>query len=249
MPGGRPVRAEDLVARYAARWGIEQASADARHIVVLVEYAEDRAVLRRHGRQTPPGHHRRQISRSMPRAGHPARNPGRPRRLGRRRNLINKTAEHEITLIFSQFCGCCRKQARRDSAWAWVAAGAAVSVKAFARRYGVDRYTAYEDLISSGSLSLRQHPLDGAGRLLRRSCRGPRLSISQGIGFGPAISACSLLDLRRAAPRTSGRTRTGTRATQGSCRHGTNHTRGPPRRRPLRAPVRGSPVAGETVES
>ena len=43
-----------------------------------------------------------------------------------------------------------RKQARRDSARAWVASGAAVSVKAFARRYGVDRYTAYEDLISIG---------------------------------------------------------------------------------------------------
>ena len=43
-----------------------------------------------------------------------------------------------------------RKQARRESARAWVASGAAVSVKAFARRYGVDRYTAYEDLISIG---------------------------------------------------------------------------------------------------
>jgi len=43
-----------------------------------------------------------------------------------------------------------RKQARRESARAWVASGAAVSVKAFARRYGVDRYTAYEELISIG---------------------------------------------------------------------------------------------------
>jgi hypothetical protein len=43
-----------------------------------------------------------------------------------------------------------RKQARRESARAWVASGAAVSVKAFARRYGVDRYTAYEDLIAIG---------------------------------------------------------------------------------------------------
>ena len=105
--------AEDLVARYASRWGIEQAFADARQImgvgearnrtrravertvpfglicfsVVTVWYAlhghapEDvtghrararwyttktRTLLRRHGRQAPPRHHRRQISRSMP---------------------------------------------------------------------------------------------------------------------------------------------------------------------------------------
>ena len=105
--------AEDLVARYAARWGIEQAFADARQIigvgqarnrtrravertvpfglicfsVVSLWYAlhgartrgrdrspgsgplvhhEDRTVLRRHGRQAPPRHHRRQISRPMP---------------------------------------------------------------------------------------------------------------------------------------------------------------------------------------
>jgi hypothetical protein len=43
-----------------------------------------------------------------------------------------------------------RQQARRESARAWIASGAAVSVKAFARRYGVDRYTAYEDLIAIG---------------------------------------------------------------------------------------------------
>ena len=38
-----------------------------------------------------------------------------------------------------------RQQARRESARAWVGSGAPVSVKAFARRYGVDRYTAYAD--------------------------------------------------------------------------------------------------------
>ena len=132
--------AEDLVARYASRWGIEQAFADARQIIgvgearnrtrravertvpfglicfsmVTVWYAlhghapddvasdraraplvhhEDRTVLRRHDHQTPPGHHRRQISRPMPRAGHPARNPGRPRSLGGSRNMINKNCE------------------------------------------------------------------------------------------------------------------------------------------------------------
>ena len=41
-----------------------------------------------------------------------------------------------------------RRQARRESARAWVASGAPVSVKAYARRYGVDRYTAREDLIA-----------------------------------------------------------------------------------------------------
>ena len=43
-----------------------------------------------------------------------------------------------------------RQQARRESAGAWFASGAPVSVKAFARRYGVDRYTAYADLIAIG---------------------------------------------------------------------------------------------------
>ena len=45
-----------------------------------------------------------------------------------------------------------RQQARRESARAWVASGALVSVKAFARRYGVDRYTARADLIAIGFL-------------------------------------------------------------------------------------------------
>jgi hypothetical protein len=43
-----------------------------------------------------------------------------------------------------------RQQARRESARAWVGSGAPVSVKAFARRYGVDCYTAYADLIAIG---------------------------------------------------------------------------------------------------
>jgi len=42
------------------------------------------------------------------------------------------------------------RQARRDSARAWIASGAAVSIKTYARRYGVDRYTAYEDLTVVG---------------------------------------------------------------------------------------------------
>jgi hypothetical protein len=43
-----------------------------------------------------------------------------------------------------------RRQARRESSRAWIASGAAVTVKAYARRYGVDRYTAYQDLTGIG---------------------------------------------------------------------------------------------------
>ncbi len=43
-----------------------------------------------------------------------------------------------------------RKAVRRESARAWIASGAVVSVKAYARRYGVDRYTAREDLLAVG---------------------------------------------------------------------------------------------------
>jgi hypothetical protein len=39
---------------------------------------------------------------------------------------------------------------RRDSARAWIASGATVSVKAYAKRYGVDRYTAFDDLSALG---------------------------------------------------------------------------------------------------
>ena len=41
------------------------------------------------------------------------------------------------------------RQARRESSRAWIASGATITVKAYARRYGVDRYTAYEDLTVS----------------------------------------------------------------------------------------------------
>jgi hypothetical protein len=43
-----------------------------------------------------------------------------------------------------------RKAARRESARAWIGAGAVVSVKAYSKRYGVDRYTAYDDLLAIG---------------------------------------------------------------------------------------------------
>src|SRR5664279_2062733 len=43
-----------------------------------------------------------------------------------------------------------RKPARRESARAWIRSGAAVSIKAYSKRYGVDRYTAYDDLLAIG---------------------------------------------------------------------------------------------------
>jgi hypothetical protein len=43
-----------------------------------------------------------------------------------------------------------RKAARRESAKAWLVSGAQVTVKSYAKRYGVDRYTAREDLEAVG---------------------------------------------------------------------------------------------------
>ena len=43
-----------------------------------------------------------------------------------------------------------RRQARRESSRAWIASGAAITIKTYARRYGVDRYTACEDLTAIG---------------------------------------------------------------------------------------------------
>lgn len=43
-----------------------------------------------------------------------------------------------------------RKRQRRDSAREWIRTGATVTVKSYAKRYGVDRYTAYGDLTALG---------------------------------------------------------------------------------------------------
>jgi hypothetical protein len=43
-----------------------------------------------------------------------------------------------------------RQRQRRDSAREWIRSGAAVTVKSYAKRYGVDRYTAYDDLTALG---------------------------------------------------------------------------------------------------
>lgn len=50
-----------------------------------------------------------------------------------------------------------RREARRSSARGWIASGAPVTVKAYARRYGVDRYTAHDDLVTIGfPIALRE---------------------------------------------------------------------------------------------
>jgi hypothetical protein len=43
-----------------------------------------------------------------------------------------------------------RKAARRESARSWIRSGAAINIKAYSKRYGVDRYTAYDDLLAIG---------------------------------------------------------------------------------------------------
>jgi hypothetical protein len=43
-----------------------------------------------------------------------------------------------------------RKAARRESAQAWIRSAAVVSIKAYSKRYGVDRSTAYDDLLAIG---------------------------------------------------------------------------------------------------
>jgi hypothetical protein len=43
-----------------------------------------------------------------------------------------------------------RQRQRRDSAREWIRSGAAVTVKSYGKRYGVDRYTAYDDLTALG---------------------------------------------------------------------------------------------------
>jgi hypothetical protein len=43
-----------------------------------------------------------------------------------------------------------RREQRRGSARGWIQSGARVTVKAYAKRYGVDKYTAYDDLTAIG---------------------------------------------------------------------------------------------------
>ena len=43
-----------------------------------------------------------------------------------------------------------RKQRRRESARGWIQSGAKVTIKTYAKRYRVGKYTAYEDLTAIG---------------------------------------------------------------------------------------------------
>jgi hypothetical protein len=43
-----------------------------------------------------------------------------------------------------------RIRRRRDSAREWIRSGATITLKSYAKRYGVDRYTAYDDLTALG---------------------------------------------------------------------------------------------------
>jgi len=63
-----------------------------------------------------------------------------------------------------------RRQARRESSRAWIASGATVSIKTYAWRYGVDRYTACEDLTAIGS-RCRTPPGGGRAGYLRSPAR------------------------------------------------------------------------------
>ena len=66
-----------------------------------------------------------------------------------------------------------RRQARRESSRAWIASGATVTIKTYARRYGVDRYTAYEDLAAIG-FRCRTPPSGGRAGHLRSPARVAR---------------------------------------------------------------------------
>jgi hypothetical protein len=43
-----------------------------------------------------------------------------------------------------------RQRQRRDSAQEWIRSGVAVTVNSYAKRYGVDKYTSYNDLTALG---------------------------------------------------------------------------------------------------
>jgi hypothetical protein len=43
-----------------------------------------------------------------------------------------------------------RKQQRRASAQEWIRSGANITIKTYTKRYGVDRYTAHDDLTALG---------------------------------------------------------------------------------------------------
>jgi hypothetical protein len=70
-----------------------------------------------------------------------------------------------------------RQPQRRDSAREWIRTGARVTVKSHVRRYGVDRYTAYEDLTALG-VALP----DSAQHWAQRPAAAPRRRDERGAG-------------------------------------------------------------------
>jgi hypothetical protein len=72
-----------------------------------------------------------------------------------------------------------RRQARRESSRAWITSGTAVTIKTCARRYGVDRYTACEDLTAIG------FPLPDSAR--RRARRPPPQPCPRRSATSPAL--------------------------------------------------------------
>jgi hypothetical protein len=79
---------------------------------------------------------------------------------------------------------------RRDSAREWIRSGAKVTVRSYAKRFGVDRYTAYDDLTALGvtlPASARQWG--------QRPSSNPR-HVASG-GDGPVDNSWIMLDGRR----------------------------------------------------
>jgi hypothetical protein len=83
-----------------------------------------------------------------------------------------------------------RIRRRRDSAREWIRSGATVTVHSYAKRYGVDRYTAYDDLTALG-LTLPA----SARRWAQRPPSNSRRAASR--DDGPADNSWIILDGRR----------------------------------------------------
>jgi len=83
-----------------------------------------------------------------------------------------------------------RIRRRRDSAWGWIRSGAKVTVHSYAKRFGVDRYTAYDDLTALG-VTLPA----SARRWAQRPASNPRRAASG--DDGPVDNSWIMLDGRR----------------------------------------------------
>jgi len=90
-------------------------------------------------------HKRAHVQRSQLRL--PNRAPGR-----RRLTVVDASGDRRAarTLPTCSLADTARRARRESSRACWIASGATVTIKTYARRYGVDRYTAYEDLTAIG---------------------------------------------------------------------------------------------------